>query len=474
MNTNLSIQKRLVSSIREYVRNLDLMHQEGRYLVALSGGSDSVCMLLVLKELGFSIEAIHCNFHLRGEESDCDEQFCVDLCNRMNVNLHRIHFDTKEYAQAHGISIEMAARDLRYSFFCQLNNDLHTDGVCVAHHKDDVVETLMINLIRGTGIHGLTGIDAKREITVNNLSCNIIRPMLTVSKNDILDFLSAQQQPYVTDSTNLENSYVRNRIRLDILPIMRTINPSVDESIFKTANRLREAAKVFDEAVGKAIQQCIENTDESGKSVRISVDQLLRQTSPEYTMYSILSRYAFSSEQIETIAQMLSASSDNTGRCFVSPSHELLIDRNALLVEPISNIQKSMRIPEPGTYIFGGKPEKKFRIELIESENGKEISKQLNIATIDAADVAFPLTIRTVQEGDRFHPFGMKTATENGRPPKLVSDFLTDKKMSVFDKRKQLVVADAKGRIIWLVGERTDHRFRVTESTRKMLRLTVS
>ena len=216
------------SKIDAYIKKYNLLKTNNLYLVALSGGADSVTLLLLLKEHGFNVHAAHCNFHLRGAESDRDETFCVELCRGLGVELHRAHFDTREYAELHKVSIEMAARELRYNWFAQLCKDIDAAGVCVAHHRDDSVETVLLNLVRGTGLRGLTGIKAKSEQT---MTCRhnpqkqsklvVLRPLLCVSRAEIEDFLVKRGQKYVTDSTNLEADVQRNKIRLQVLPVLR-------------------------------------------------------------------------------------------------------------------------------------------------------------------------------------------------------------------------------------------------------------
>ena len=191
--------------VADFIAKQGLLRREGLYLVALSGGADSVALLLILKDLGYRIEAAHCNFHLRGEESNRDEEFVKELCKEKAIPLHLIHFDTKEYAALHQVSIEMAARELRYGYFRQLRQDIGAEKVCVAHHRDDTVETLLMNLMRGSGVHGLTGIRANYG--------EIVRPLLAVSRQEIVDYLHSIGQPYVTDSTNLVDDVLRNKIR---------------------------------------------------------------------------------------------------------------------------------------------------------------------------------------------------------------------------------------------------------------------
>lgn len=228
LNNNISINN-FVASVSSFANIHHLFAKEGVYLVALSGGADSVALLLALLDMGVRVEAVHCNFHLRGEESDRDEQFCKDLCSKYNVELHLVHFDTCEYAALHHVSIEMAARDLRYAYFERLRSDMGAEAICVAHHRDDSVETVLLNLVRGTGLRGLRGIQPKNG--------NIVRPLLCVSRDDIECFLDSIGQDYVTDSTNLHDDVKRNKIRLDVLPLLETLNPDVRQSIFRTSLR---------------------------------------------------------------------------------------------------------------------------------------------------------------------------------------------------------------------------------------------
>ena len=453
--------------MRSFASVHELFVYGGKYIVALSGGADSVSLLFVLKhlehELGISVEAAHCNFHLRGAESVRDEEFCKQLCDRLAVPLHLIHFDTLAYADLHHVSIEMAARDLRYGYFENLRRDICAQDICVAHHRDDSVETVLLNLVRGTGLRGLRGIQPRNG--------NIIRPLLSLSREDIVQYLDALGESYVTDSTNLHNDVKRNKIRLDVMPLLRELNPSVSQSIFESSLRVGEALKVFDEAMKRSIADVTATSPSHHLTISpphhlvISVDRLKQQPSPEYTLHEILSPRGFTSAQIEQIYGSLDTCS--AGKIVVSDSHELAFDRGSLLVQPKTNAAdaaRSMRIPETGTYVFSDSL--KIKVTTEDCGDGYEPSRAADCACLDASDIKFPLTLRHIEQGDRFVPFGM-----NGM--KLVSDYLTDRKKNGFEKRAQLVVTDAQQRIVWLVGERTDNRFRISKETSKALRLTL-
>ncbi len=434
----------MLNRIQKFIDSHQLLDRSELHLVGLSGGADSVTLLLILRELGYRVEAAHCNFRLRGEESDRDENFVKELCAKLKAPLHLIHFDTKSYAEQHQVSVEMAARDLRYGYFRELCKDISAADVCIAHHRDDAVETLLMNLLRGAGIHGLTGIRPKIDF--------VRRPLLCITRQEIVDYLDSIGQPYVTDSTNLEADVLRNKVRLRVLPLLEEIAPGAAANIDKTANYLREAEKVF-QAEMRREQGAYLNAD--GNTVEIELLQQL--PSPSSFLHEWLMPLGFNSTQTE---QLLGCLSD-TGCEFSSATHTLVVDRKHLVVEPIAQPMKSVKMPECGTYRYDESTAYKLEIA-----DDIEISKSADVATLDADKVKFPLTLRPVGTGERFVPFGMKGS-------KLVSDYLTDLKFSILEKRRQLVMVDASGAVIWLVGRRTDNRFRIDNDTKRTLRVTI-
>lgn len=445
------LNRTFIGKVSQYIDDNALLQHSGKYVVALSGGADSVCLALALKQLGYTVEAAHCNFNLRGAESLRDEDFCKRFCETNHIPLHVARFDTTEFARLRKISIEMAARKLRYSWFDALLGDIGAEAVCVAHHQDDSVETVLLNLIRGTGIHGLAGIKAANG--------NIRRPLLCVTRKNIETALQEAGQPYVTDSTNLEDDVVRNKIRLDILPVMRQINPSVSDSISKTAARVNAVAGAFDTLIHQAKERII--TFHGRDTATIRTDLLMCEAAPEYTLFSILREYSFTPTQTEQIFRAVNAA---PGRTFTSSTHQLLIDRANIIIEPLScDAPRSMVMPESGTYVLSD--DMKFKVEIMTCPDKFIPSRQACCCSLDASKVNMPLTVRPATAGDRFIPFGM-----NGS--KLVSDYLTDRKLNLFEKRRQLIVADSKGNILWLVNQRPDNRFRIDDSTTKVLKIT--
>ena len=451
----------MTNRVKQFIEHEGLLATGNRYLVAVSGGADSVCLLLMLKELGYDVEAVHCNFHLRGEESRRDEDFVKQLCRQNGVPLHLTHFDTRTYAELHKVSIEMAARQLRYRYFEQLRCDIGAADICVAHHQDDSVETVLMNLLRGTGIHGLQGIQPRRG--------HVVRPLLCLSRQDIERWLRERGQAYVTDSTNLVPDVVRNQLRLNVIPELLKVSPAAAASILATARRLAEAARVYDHAIGESLKRllhdapsCSGGRDSCSSDSFMIVDELLREPSPESVLYEWLGPAGFSPATIEAISRAL-PSPLPSGREWRSATHWLVSHRGTLLLAPAPDEEHqsphsySLRIPEPGTYICH--EHTKLRIAIAE---GPVVRREPACCCVDAGKVVFPLTLRPWQQGDRFCPLGMKGS-------KLVSDYLTDCHLSLVDKSRQMVLCNADNTILWLVGRRPDHRFRITSRTSSTL-----
>lgn len=422
--------------VQNFIEEKHLFTKLDKVLVALSGGADSVALLRVLLELGYSCECAHCNFHLRGEESNRDETFVNNLCKSFNIPLHIIHFDTKSYAREKHISIEMAARELRYKWFEQLRQDIHAKVIAVAHHRNDSVETFLLNLIRGTGINGLRGISVQNDF--------IVRPLLHTSRTDIMDYLTHLKQEYVTDSTNLQDEYMRNKIRLNLIPLMKTLNPSIVETMAETTQRLTEVADIYHENREAVLQRIL---IEEGKRSYIEIETILSDIAPFSLLHEWLSPKGFNSSQIKDI--YLSLKHFQSGKRFVSSEWELLRDREKLVLQ-----RKSLEIAIPEIYL-----------EILEFGPEFTVLKDKDMAFLDADKVILPLEIRKWKSGDKFHPLGM-----TGK--KKVSDYLTDKKMTLFEKEKQYVVC-SEGHIVWLVGERIDDRFKVTDRTKRVLVLRI-
>ena len=424
--------------IAQYIDQEKLFTREDKILVTLSGGADSVALLRLLLDMGYTCEAAHCNFHLRGDESVRDEMFVRELCLQLVVPLHVQHFQTMEEAEKRHISIEMAARELRYAWFEQLRLQQGADVIAVAHHKDDSVETLLLNLIRGTGINGLLGIRPKNG--------NIVRPLLCLDRKEITEYLQAIGQSYVTDSTNLRDEYTRNKIRLNLLPLMQKINPSVKESLLRTAEYLNDAALLYKKGIEEGKRKV-----QTGQDILISA--LLQEPAPETLLFEILSPLGFNATQIKDIFNSLNG---QPGKIFLSRGWRVIKDRKFLQIEPICSEDTS-------TVFSPDDPALPFRLimEELEVTDDFVIPRDRNTACFDADKLKQPLTVRRCRQGDAFVPFGM-----TGR--KKVSDYLTDRKFSLSRKEQQWVLCSGS-HIIWLIGERADNRFRIDAQTRKVI-----
>ena len=440
--------------VAHYIEKEGLLNPRDKVLVTLSGGADSVALLRLLLALGYTCEAAHCNFHLRGEESDRDEDFVRQLCKALNTPLHVMDFDTQAFARNHKVSIEMAARELRYRWFEELAHIYHFTAIAVAHHQDDSIETMLLNLIRGTGITGLLGIPARAARRCTQISMRaarrctqvpmrtedvwIARPLLCVTRDEIISYLNSMGQEYVTDSTNLQDEYLRNKIRLTLIPMMQEINPSVKTNLFQTSTYLNEVAAVYNKAIeeGKARVQ---------SDAGIHIEYMLAEPSPSALLFEILHPLGFNSAQIEEIMQSIVS---QPGKQFISSSGWRVIrDRKLLL---INKVEKEEETTPPFQLFF---EEKEYTVDF-------NITKDKQTAYFDADKLKGEFSIRKWKKGDVFVPFGM-----TGK--KLVSDYLTDRKFSLLQKEQQWVLCCGE-KIAWVIGERTDNRFRIDESTRRV------
>lgn len=410
----------------QYIEQHQLFSIKDKVLVALSGGADSVALLYLLMQNGYTCEAAHCNFHLRGSESDRDEAFAKDLCSHLNVKLHIRHFDTRQIAIERHISIEMAARELRYQWFEEVRKESQSDVIAVAHHQDDSVETLLLNLLRGSGIHGLRGIRPQNGY--------VVRPLLNLSRKEIIDYLKSIGQTFVTDSTNLQDEYTRNKIRLQLLPLMQEINPSIKETLAKTALHLNDAATIYNIGIEEGKKRVL--TPEG-----LSIDNLLKEPAPQALLFEILYPMGFNATQIDDIFKSLQKTS---GKRFYSDKWLVVKDRKQLIFS-----------------LLGKNNFPTLDIKEVTIDESFVIPREKTIACIDVDKLKAPLSMRRWQQGDWFIPFGMK-----GR--KKVSDYLTNQKYSL-PQKEQLWVLCCGNDIVWLIGERTDNRFRIDSQTNKAL-----
>lgn len=439
----------MLEKVREFIHKENLIPNNTKVIVGLSGGMDSMVLLDILISLGYRCTAAHCNFHLRGEESDRDENFVKKWCKSIDIPFTSINFDTKQYAVDRKISIEMAARELRYNWFETLRRHHQADFIAVAHHKDDSVETVLLNLIRGTGIKGLTGISPKNGY--------IVRPLLGISRSEIEKYISERDIPYVTDSTNNEDLYLRNALRLNVLPILEKLNPSVKDTIYRTSKNVTEAEKVYSDSIQKAIKKAFNDN-------KIDINVLKHTASPRSVLFELLTPYNFTPSTIEDISESINSIS---GKIFFSErgsysenkKYRLIKDRNFFLFEEVKE-----KCEEDETYsIEEGIREinSPINLKIKELRAPVEIKYNRHFLYVDAEKIKYPLKLRKWRTGDWFIPFGMR-----GR--KKLSDYFTDRKFSLKDKDDAWILTSSED-IVWIVGERNDDRFRITEDTKKII-----
>lgn len=431
----------------------DLFSRRSGILVAISGGADSVALLHKLVAAGYGCVAAHCNFHLRGQESDSDMEFVSHLCEKLGVPLRIAHFDTKSVAAQRGISIEMAARDLRYAWFHELLDAEGLECVAVAHHADDAAETFMLNLTRGTGLRGLTGMKARQG--------RVVRPLLGMSRADIELYCKAHGLSFVTDSSNASDDFSRNRIRHHVIPELKAINPSLLATMADNVRHLSGVYAIFRRLVDDFVAKSV--TEAQGR-VLVSMQALLSLPDAEPYLFEILSPYGFAPRCVADIARCVAAR--KSGRLFVSRSHRAVVDREALIVMPLQDVpaaSQSITIEAlPATL---SEP-LKLEAEVFDVEPSFQLSRSPMLMHLDADKVALPITLRHWQRGDVFRPLGMKGM-------KKLSDFFVDAKLSLPDKEEAWVVESA-GQIVAILGMRPDDRFKVTAASKRVLQLSFS
>lgn len=435
----------MLEQFKSYLEENGIFSFESRLLLAVSGGIDSVCMAHLFHISGYKCAIAHCNFQLRGEESDADEAFVTSLASYLEMPLFVERFDVDERVKEKGISLQMAARELRYSWFEKLIREESFDYLATAHNKNDSVETFFLNLSRGTGIRGLTGIPGKKGY--------LLRPLLFASRLEISAFTTQHKIEYREDSSNLETKYRRNKIRHDVIPVMEQANPGFIETMWENMSRLGEINDIFLHAVEQARQELF-HKKRGYSSIEIIK---LKSLSPLRTwLYELFSPFGFTRSQCEGIEKIMDAES---GRRSISTTHQLFKDRDKLiLVELEQNSFDRYYLDSPEKHSVLPFP---MDLEVLDRKELTEIPKDPNIACLDCDEIQFPLTIRHWLHGDYFFPLGM---SQN----KKLSDFFVDNKIPIPEKQLTWIMASGK-KIVWILGHRIDHRFRITEKTTRIL-----
>lgn len=440
---SMNLKKRVESYILEH----ELLDYDKVIIVGVSGGTDSVVLLHLLLSLGYKCAVAHCNFKLRMEASDNDSLFVRNLAISLNIPHYSIDFETVEYAKSHSISIEMAARDLRYEWFSDLYVQLDAQAIAVAHHADDSIETLLMNLVRGTGLKGLTGIHPKNG--------KVVRPLLCCTRKEIEQYRFENQLQHVEDVSNATLDYTRNKFRNQVIPLLEEINPSVRQTLYQTLSRFDGILSIYDRAINDTISQ-VKSTE--GELIKINIEQLQQSAHVTTVLYEMLHPYGFSNDTIEKISLQLESES---GKSFFSDTHRLIKDRDCFILQPIQS--RDELVYEIGENQIEISTPISLKINKLTKTGDFSLSRESSCIHLDYSKLKFPLILRKWQEGDTFYPLGM-----NQR--KKVSDFFIDNKFSLIQKEQTWLLLSAD-EIVWVVGCRIDNRYKITENTQEVFEI---
>ncbi|ADY53970.1 tRNA(Ile)-lysidine synthetase [Pseudopedobacter saltans DSM 12145] len=432
----------------DYISKYDLFDKNETILLATSGGRDSMAMVYLFHLSGFKTAIAHCNFNLRGEESVRDEIFVKNTALKLNTPIHIAHFDTTNYAEEHKISIQMAARDLRYDFFEDLCAEFKYQKIAVAHHHNDSIETVLLNLIRGTGIAGLHGIKHSKN--------TIIRPLLCFTREEIDQFVSEQKIDFVEDSSNASDKYARNKIRLKIIPEMEKINPSLNQTFRKNINYFSELEDFVNHEMNKYKSDLLEPYTNGFK---IGIKKIEALHSTKFILSEILLPLGFNTTSIN---DLLSAVQQRTisGKTFCSEDYRILLDREYIFIKKLLKKERQEKIEIPSgteTIHFN---QFDLRISDLSKEEKPDFSNP-NKCYVDSDKLTYPLSLRYWELADRFIPFGMKGF-------KKLSDFFIQQKTPLNEKAEIPILVNGNDEIIWISGLRSDNRYKIDNQTKKI------
>ena len=436
----------MLERFKAYINRCNLIAEGDHLVLALSGGIDSMVLADLLLKAKVEFVAAHCNFHLRSEESDGDEKFVREFAEKHGIQCFVKHFETVEYAEEKGVSIEMAARDLRYAWFEELRQQLDYEKIAVAHHADDQAETFFINLLRGAGLRGLKGMQPKNGV--------IIRPLLWASREQIHQYAIENQILWHEDHTNAESVYLRNKIRNQLLPVFDELHPEARQGLYKSLEHLSAENELFRELLKEKLSQIVRREDGIQK---VKVPEPVEGPTLSFQLlFEWLRNYGFNTDQCRFIFKAMET---GIGNKYFSPTHQLVIGRNDLQLSEIKSIA------DEKIQIEIGKGEIispiHLRFSRFEKSSDFVIDKSPDVALLDADKIQFPLALRHWRHGDRFHPLGMKGS-------KLLSDFFVDQKFTEAQKQNVFLLVSAESEILWVVGYRIDDRFKIEETTKSV------
>jgi len=445
----------MLKEFKQFIALEKLFSQKEKILLAVSGGMDSVVMTELFHLAGFNYGIAHCNFQLRGEDSEQDEKFVADLAGRYKAPFYSKRFPTLQTAAKKGISIQMAARELRYEWFREILTDENYNYVATAHHLDDQAETLFINMMRSTGIAGFHGILPKHG--------NLIRPMMFTNRSTIENFVKDYSISFREDKSNNETKYLRNKIRHEIFPVLREIDPGFTEHLTENINRIREVESIFREAVEMKRKKVVRK--EKNRTT-ILISKINKLDSPETFLYEFLSPFGFNISQVNDLLKIAGRTS---GKTMLSPTNRLVLDRHKIIILSKKYLTEEEKTKQEFEIIEATKTIRKpIRLTFQKQIKDKDfmIDPSRLVAFFDFKKITFPLQLRKWKRGDRFYPFGRNQG-------KKLSDFFIDEKISIPDKENTWLLCSSDA-ILWIIGHRTDNRFRVTTATKEVLKITLT
>ncbi len=431
---------------KTYIKSQNLFEKKDKILVAISGGCDSVALSYLLKKMNFKFSLAHCNFNLRGKDSDKDEQFVKNIASKQNLKIYIESFDTISFAKQNNYSIEEAARILRYKWFEELRRKYSYDYIATAHHLNDRIETFFINIIAGTGIKGIRSIKAK-----NN---KIVRPLLFAKRTDIEKWCILNKIEFRTDKSNSDIKFIRNKIRHEIFPRYKEINPAFERTMAKNFDVFSDIEKIYNQYIEDSFKSIVSKRKDL---IYINIQLLMNEVAPKTVLFEIINKFGYNASQSDSIFKNIDLI--QTGKVFHSKNYRLIKDRKNLILK--KNIKKYDNI----FYVYENHEKIQNPISLsfkiLSMSDNFENLKDKDVAYFDADKVVFPIVIRTKRDADIFYPFGMK-----GK--KLVSNYFTDIKLNLFEKEETFLLISNK-EIMWIIGYRTDDRYKITGETKRVL-----
>lgn len=432
-----------LKQFQDFIEQHKLFANGNKILLAVSGGKDSVLMLHLFKALGVNIGVAHCNFNLRADEATRDEHFVKMLSASLNLTFHLTHFDTKKYAAENKVSTQMAARVLRYKWFEEIRAQNGYDYIALAQHQNDAVETVLINLVRGTGISGLHGILPKRD--------KLIRPILFLNKAEIDTLIDDNGLNFVEDSSNLSTNYTRNKIRLNVIPHLQEINPNLEHTFAQNINRFSQLEEFLNLRIQQLHQEIVEQRKDG---LYIAISDIEKLKPINLLLFEMLKPYGFNET---VISEMIRNLHKQSGLKFLSATHQAIIDREYLIISVLNETINQYKM------IHGNEDEFYFDTHFFSLHFTNDIAYTIDktLLYVDAEKLIFPLVMRNWQQGDKFMPLGMRSY-------KKISDFFIDEKISVHLKSDIPILINGNGDVIWIAGFRQDERYKLTKATKKV------